>query len=91
MRSILATFFIGWETGAHGPCAPVVEELARPGRRMILPEPLEILFEQVGPDRLEVAREQILQFIHLVVGEVLRPLQTGTSGSRSGPVLSPWP
>ena len=64
-----------WETGAHGPCAPVVEEPARPNRRVILPEPLEILLEQVSPDSLEVAGEQILQLVHLVISEVLWSFQ----------------
>ena len=87
----LGHLFHRWETGAHGPGTPVVEELARPGRRVILPEPLKILFEQVGPDRLEVAGEQILQSIHLVVGEVLRPLQQAPAAPGQDRFLSLGP
>jgi len=63
------------QPGTHGSCTPVVEELSRPDRQLVLPEPLEVLLEQVGPDRFEVAGEQILQLVHLVIGEVLWSFQ----------------
>ena len=64
-----------FEPGAHGPCAPFVEEFASPYRRAIRPETMEIFFEQISPDGLEIAGEQITQPVHLVIGEVLRPFQ----------------
>ena len=64
-----------FELGSHGSSAPVIKEFTCPGWGTVGPEPLKILLEQRGPDGSEIAREQILQFIHLLVGQVFGPFQ----------------
>ena len=46
-RGDLAIFFIGSMRERHDLTAPLIEELASPGRRFILPELLEILLQQI--------------------------------------------
>lgn len=64
-----------FELGSHGSSAPGVKEFTGPGRGTVGPESLKIFLEQIGPDGSEVAREQLLQFIHLFIGEVFRSFQ----------------
>ena len=66
----------------HRPIAPGIQELPCPQGGNVLPEPLEVLFEQVGPYRLEVAAQQLLELDLLFLREVLRPLQKTPAGSR---------
>jgi hypothetical protein len=47
------------DAGAHGLPAPFIEELAGPGRRVIVPELVKVLFEEVCADGLEVVVQQI--------------------------------
>jgi len=49
------------DTRAHDLLAPIVEKPGGPGRRVVLPELLEILFEQIGAHRLEIVAQQIAQ------------------------------
>src|SRR6516164_2263385 len=37
-----------FKAGAHGLAAPLVQELAGPSGRVIIPELLEVLFEEIG-------------------------------------------
>ena len=71
-----------FDLGAHGSCAPGIEELAGPGRRTVGPESLKILLEQVGPDGSEVACEQVRQPVHLLFGQVFRSLQQAPAAFR---------
>ena len=71
-----------FDLGAHGSCAPGIEELAGPGRRTVAPESLKILLEQVGADGSEVACEQVRQPVHLLFGQVFRSLQQAPAAFR---------
>src|SRR5215470_5623536 len=44
----------GLDAGAHGLAAPLVEELAGPDRRVVVPKLLEGFLEKVSPDGLQV-------------------------------------
>src|ERR1035438_6832126 len=44
------------DTAAHDLVAPEVEELSGPCRRVISPELLEVLLQQVGANRLQIGR-----------------------------------
>lgn len=57
------------------PSDPVIEELSREVRALILPEALEVLAKQVGLDRVQVEFEQLSQPDRLLLGEILRALQ----------------
>lgn len=70
-----------FEPGAHGPCAPFIEEPACPIGGEILPEALEVLLDQIGPNRFEVAFEQVRQPVHLVIGQIFRPFQQAPPAS----------
>ena len=52
--------------GSHHLLAPEVQVLCRPGRRVVLPKPVQILFEQIGSDRLKVEAEQIAEAVFLI-------------------------
>src|SRR5215831_18841038 len=47
-------FLHGLNAGAHSLPAPLIEELARPSRRVVFPELLERFLEQVSSSRFEV-------------------------------------
>lgn len=64
-----------FELGSHGSCTPRIQELTGPSRGTVGPKLLKIFLEQVGSDSSEVIRQQILQFIHLVVGKVFGSFQ----------------
>lgn len=68
-------FLHGLQPGPHSAFAPVVQELACPARDGILPEPLEVLLQDIRPYGLQVAAQQIDKFIDLLVGEVGGTLQ----------------
>ena len=55
-----------FELGSHSSSAPGIKEFTGPSRGTVSPESLKIFLEQIGPDGSEVAREQVLQFIHLL-------------------------
>jgi hypothetical protein len=58
------------DAGEHGLVAPRCQEFGGPGGRLVFPELLEVFFEQVGADGLQVEAEQIPQAEPLVPGEV---------------------
>lgn len=47
------------------------QKLADPDRRVVIPEPLERFLEQIGPDDLQVAAEEIAQQEVLLGAEIL--------------------
>ena len=49
----------GFDAGAHRLIAPLVEKLAGPGGRDVLPELVEVLFKNVGSDALQVVAQQV--------------------------------
>jgi hypothetical protein len=49
--------FHRFDPGAHGLQAPLVEELARPRGRVVVPESLEGFLKEIGADRLQVIAE----------------------------------
>jgi hypothetical protein len=58
--------FVGWfgfDEGAHGPVAatPFIEELAVPGRQVVIAELLKSFFEKIRPDSLQVVAEEITE------------------------------
>src|ERR1039458_9139519 len=57
-----------------------VEELARPGGRVVIPEVLEGFLEKVGADGLQVVAEQITESEVLLVGEILAPFEQQPAG-----------
>ena len=63
------------ETGTHGHGRPAGEELLGPGARVVAPEVVERLLEQVGADGAEVDGDQLSESATLVDGEVLPPLE----------------
>jgi len=63
------------KAGRHGLAAPFVEELAGPGGRVVVPELLENLLEQVRADGLQVVAEQIAEAEVLLVAEILTPFK----------------
>ena len=60
---------------AQGLGAPLIEELARPGRGIVIPELLELFLQQVRAHALQVVAQQIAQPQPLRVGQVLGPLE----------------
>ena len=54
-------FLHGLDAGAHGLSAPLVEELAGPGGRVVIPELLKGFLEKVSADGLQVVAEQIAE------------------------------
>ena len=46
-----------------------------PVRRHVAPQPLEVLLEQIGPNRPQVATHQVRQPVLLRIGEMLRTLE----------------
>ena len=48
------------DPAAHGACTPGIEELHGPLGARVLPEPLEVLAEQMSPDALEVVLKKLL-------------------------------
>lgn len=63
------------ELRAHGSRTPGVQKLARPIRRGIGPEKLEVFLEQITPDRAEIVLHQLGQADFLLDTQVLRALQ----------------
>ncbi len=63
------------QTRVHRPVTPAVQETTGPVGRDVVPEELEILFEQVGPDRFEVGPDQVRQLDLLLLSEVLWALE----------------
>jgi hypothetical protein len=60
----------GFDPGSHGLAAPLVEELAGPRRRVVVPELLKGFLEKVSADGFEIVAEEIAQPEVLLVAEV---------------------
>ena len=54
-------FLHGLDAGSHGLTAPLVEELAGPGWRIVFPELLKGFLQKVGTDGFEIVAEKIAQ------------------------------
>ena len=67
--------FHGIKSRSENAGDPCVEELSGPRGRDILPEGLEGLFQQIGPDRFQVAPQEFRQAGFLGVGEVFPPTE----------------
>jgi hypothetical protein len=81
--------FLHWrKPAAQRLSARRLEELARPCRAGISPEPLELLEEQMGPDALEVVLQEVSELGGLVVGEVLGPLEQASAGTSEGSLVA---
>lgn len=65
---------------------PLLEEVAGPGRRGVLPEGVERLLEQVGTHGAEVAGEEPFGFEGLFGDEILHALEQAAArlGTRCG-------
>src|SRR3954468_9986349 len=60
---------------AHHPARPFVQEPPGPRRASVLPEPLELLPQEIGPYRSQVVLQELRQLHRLLVRQVLRALQ----------------
>ena len=78
----LGDLFHRADPAPHGASAPGIEELHGPLRARVLPEPLEVLAEQMSPDALEVVLQDFLEPDLLMLREVLRPLEQAPPGLR---------
>jgi hypothetical protein len=65
----------GLDAGTHGLLTPLVQELACPGGRAVIPELLECFLEKVGPDGLQVVAEEIAQSEALLDLQILFPFE----------------
>src|SRR6266478_2801141 len=70
----------GFDTGTHGLSTPLVEELARPGRGVVLPELLKEFLEKISANGFEVEAKDVAQAEFLLVGEVLFALEQEPAG-----------
>jgi hypothetical protein len=81
--------FLHWsKPAAQRLSARRLEELARPCRAGISPEPLQLLEEKMGPDALEVVLQEVSEFGGLVVGEGLAPLEQAPAGPSEGSLVA---
>ena len=65
----------GLDAGTHDLTAPLVEKLAGPGGRAVLPELLKRLLEKVSPDDLQVIPERVAQAEALFLLQILFALE----------------
>src|SRR5437764_3358173 len=70
----------GFDAGSHGLTAPLVEELAGPGWRIVFPELLKGFLQKVGTDGFEIVAEKIAQPEMLVVAEILAAAEQQPTG-----------
>jgi hypothetical protein len=64
-------FLEGLDAGSHGLAAPSIEKFAGPSRRVVVPELLKGLLEEVSADRFQVVAEEIAEPELLFGAEVL--------------------
>src|SRR5262249_2083394 len=64
-------FLEGLDAGSHGLAAPLIEKLAGPSRRVVFPELLKSLLEEVSAVRFQVVAEEIAKPEMLFGAEVL--------------------
>src|ERR1022692_4996127 len=82
------------DAAAHGLSAPEVQEQAGPVRRVVSPELLEVLLEQVSADGFQIVAEQIAEAELLLGGEILLALEHAPARllqQRLGSVAGPPP
>ena len=85
----LGDFLHRRKAAAQGSSAPRLEELPCPCRAGVVPEPLEFLVEQMGPDAL-IVLQKLGELRGLVVREVLGPLEQAPAGTgESGLIAVP--
>ena len=60
---------------AHRTEGPVLDERIRTSGRHLVPQELQVLFEQIGPRRSEVVAKEVGQLDTLSIGEILGPFQ----------------
>src|ERR1700686_1047076 len=63
------------DAGSHRLPEPEIQKHAGPSGRVVFPELLKILFEEIGTDSLEIVAEQISQTELLLRGEILFALE----------------
>src|SRR5208283_3937493 len=68
-------FLHGLDAAAHGLSAPEVQEQAGPMWRVVGPELLEVLLEQVSADGFQIVAKQIAEAELLLGGEILLALE----------------
>jgi len=73
-------FLHGFESASHGARAPSLEEPAGPVGAFVLPEGIKGFLEQIGPDRLEIVLEEVLEFGVLSGGEIGGSLEEAIAG-----------
>ena len=73
-------FLHGFESASHGARAPSLEEPAGPVGAFVLPECIKGFLEQIGPDRLEIVLEEVLEFGVLSGGEIGGSLEEAIAG-----------
>ena len=71
----LGDVFHRFDSRTHDTGAPLIQELSCPEWHLVFPEALEVLLEQIAPDRLEIESKQIGQLDLLGVGQVLGPFE----------------
>src|SRR5262245_21076451 len=64
-------FLEGLDTGVHGLAAPLIQELAGPSRRVVIPELLKGFLEEVSRDGFQVITKEVAEPKMLFVAEVL--------------------
>jgi hypothetical protein len=62
--------FHGLDAGAHGVLTPNIEVQASPSGGMVIPEAMEVFFEQIGANSLQIVAEQIFEPEPLFGGEI---------------------
>lgn len=72
----------------HGAGAPAIDKLHRPLRARVLPEPLEVLAEQMSSDALKVVLQDLLEPDLLMLREVFLQLEQAPPGFSSESALS---
>jgi hypothetical protein len=63
------------DAGTHSLPPPLVEELAGPGGRVVIPELLEGVLEEVSTDGLEVVTQQVAEPEVLLGAEICAALE----------------
>ena len=59
------------DAGSHGLAAPLVEKLAGPARRVVVPELLKGFLEEIGTDRFQFVAQEIAEPQVLFDAEVI--------------------
>ena len=68
-------FLHGLDPGPHGPGAPAVEEAPGPVRGEVIPEGLEIFFQEVAADRFQSVLKKVGKYDFLSGGKIFGTLE----------------